>query len=44
VSRPDPSGANQIDAEHQATDLVSSGWLRRYVLDCAVPGLHALVY
>jgi hypothetical protein len=21
VSRPDPSGANQIDAEHQATDL-----------------------
>jgi hypothetical protein len=22
VSRPDPSGADQIDAEHQATDLV----------------------
>jgi hypothetical protein len=21
VSRPDPSGADQIDAEHQATDL-----------------------
>jgi len=27
VSRPDPSGADQIDAEHQATDLVFSGWL-----------------
>jgi len=24
VSRPDPSGADQIDAEHQATDLVLS--------------------
>ena len=25
VSRPDPSGADQIDAEHQATDLMLSG-------------------
>jgi hypothetical protein len=25
VSRPDPSGANQIDAEHQATDLAVGG-------------------
>ena len=26
VSRPDPSGADQIDAEHQATDLVLGEW------------------
>jgi hypothetical protein len=26
VSRPDPSGADQIDAEHQATDLVAGAW------------------
>jgi hypothetical protein len=25
VSRPDPSGADQIDAEHQATDLAVGG-------------------
>ena len=25
VSRPDPSGADQIDAEHQATDLAVRG-------------------
>jgi hypothetical protein len=25
LSRPFPSGADQIDAEHQATDLVFSG-------------------
>jgi hypothetical protein len=24
VSRPDPSGADQIDAEHQATELVAT--------------------
>jgi hypothetical protein len=39
VSRSDPSGTDQIDAEHQATDLVLSGWLRLFLLDCAVPGL-----
>jgi hypothetical protein len=27
VSRPDPSGADQIDAEHQATDLMIVGRL-----------------
>jgi hypothetical protein len=26
VSRLDPSGANHIDAEHQATDLAVEGW------------------
>jgi hypothetical protein len=25
VSRPDPSGADQIDAKHQATELMGSG-------------------
>jgi hypothetical protein len=26
LSRADPSGADQIDAEHQATDLAVEGW------------------
>jgi hypothetical protein len=29
LSRPDPSEADQIDAEHQATDLAVPGSLRR---------------
>jgi hypothetical protein len=33
VSRPDPSGADQIDAEHQATDLMLG--LHQY--HCVVP-------
>jgi hypothetical protein len=32
VSRPDPSGADQIDAEHQATDLVRSASWSYYCL------------
>ena len=28
-----------MDAEHQPTDLVLTGWLRGFVLDCAVLGL-----
>jgi hypothetical protein len=33
LSRPDPSGPDQIDVEHQATDLAFSAWLRLFVLD-----------
>jgi hypothetical protein len=30
LSRPDPFGTDQIDAEHQATDLVRTGYASRY--------------
>jgi len=33
VSRPDPSGADQIDAEHQATDLVPGCSRSRHSLE-----------
>jgi hypothetical protein len=37
LSRPDPSGADQIDAEHQATDLAVWPWRCWPMLHLAVP-------
>jgi hypothetical protein len=38
LSRPDPSGADQIDVEHQATDLVVSAGCVRWVSDAGQRG------
>jgi hypothetical protein len=40
VSRPDPSGADQIDAEHQATDLAVGVRPRGVDAGCLWPGRH----